>query len=113
MSSITPWMCLLQSIFPDHTRLFKLGTSYEGRDLLALRISTRPNVDNIPQGRSLKTIVIIGGSHAREWVSVSTVNYPSYSLITSFGKISAITKLLEDMDLVIIPSLNSDGYIYT
>src|SRR6266487_1240495 len=46
-------------------------------------------------------------------LSVSTVTYAAWSLITSYGKYPGITKLLQEFDWIFIPTLNVDGYVYT
>ena len=86
--------------------------SYEGREIPALRVSVRPKIKDHPLPPR-KTILITGGSHAREWISTTSVNYIAYSLITRYGHFSAVTKLLEEFDFVFIPTLNPDGYVYT
>lgn len=102
----------MASMFTTHVRIVNIGVSYEGRDILALRVGVHPTNPQEPK-EPRNTIIVTGGIHAREWISVSTVTYIAWSLITSYGKSLGVTKLLQNFDWVFIPVLNVDGYVYT
>ena len=113
LSVIEPWLRLLSSLFATHVRTVHIGVSSQGRSILGLRVGVHPTNDNDAHAPTRKTVLVIGGQHAREWISTSTANYIAYNLITSYGKDRHITKLLENFDFVFIPTLNPDGYVYT
>ena len=115
LSVMYPWLRLLASLFPSHATLTTIGTSAEGRDIPALRIGTRLKPSSTDSHDTRHTLLIVGGTHAREWISVSTVAFIAYNFITRYGhpQFREITKIVDHFDLVFIPVLNPDGYEYT
>lgn len=114
LSVIYPWLRLVASLFPTHASLFSIGQSAEGRDIPALRLGAQRD-DNGDPHRKRHTVLIVGGSHAREWISISTTAFVAYNLVTRYGhpQYSTVTKLLDHFDVVFVPVLNPDGYEYT
>lgn len=105
------WMRLVEAMFPSFVRFSVIGQSYEGRDIPALVVGARDRERDPHKPR--KTLVVLGGSHAREWISTTTVNYLAWSFVTAYGKDRLITRLLQAYDIVFIPELNPDGIEYT
>ncbi|KAK9412843.1 putative Zinc carboxypeptidase [Seiridium unicorne] len=116
MSVISTWMQYFESMFQFQNEglvsLISIGKSYEGRDIPALRVG-HDTQRHHKKTKARKTILITGGLHAREWISVSTVNYLADMFASKFGKDDVVDAMLKEYDLVFVPVLNPDGYEYT
>lgn len=92
----------LANKYPQFVTREVIARSFEGRDIFALKISSG--------GFGRKPIIFMdGGMHAREWVSQATVTYFLHRLIED-PKVRM--ELLENVDWIIIPNLNPDGYAW-
>lgn len=109
LETIYTWLDLLEHSFPHLVTIEWVGETYEGRSLKALHISTK-NPETNPEK---KTIIMTGGIHAREWISISSVCWTVYQLLTKYGVSKKETKYLDHLDFLIIPVFNPDGYAYT
>ena len=88
--------------------LVDMGDSIEGRDILAIKISDNPEVDE-GEPRS----IWFGCQHAREWISVEVpLLFASY-LITQYGTNPTVTAMVDAGEIWIVPVVNPDGYVYT
>ncbi|KAK3731206.1 hypothetical protein QZH41_017740, partial [Actinostola sp. cb2023] len=91
---------------PSMSKVFSIGSSYEGRQMNAIEIKGRY--------RQNKPVFFWEcGIHAREWISPATCMYSIEQMVTQYGKDSSVTALLDKMDFIVLPVLNVDGYAYT
>ncbi|CAB4255651.1 similar to Saccharomyces cerevisiae YHR132C ECM14 Putative metalloprotease with similarity to the zinc carboxypeptidase family, required for normal cell wall assembly [Maudiozyma barnettii] len=109
LNTIEIWLKLLQETFPDFVKLEEIGTTPQGHSLNVVHISAHNYIDNPDK----KTIIITGGLHAREWISISTACYTMYELLLNYGKDKKATKYLDSLDFIFVPVFNPDGYDYS
>lgn len=86
-------------------RVEHLGVSTQGRPIRALRIS------DAPQGAP--AIVLNGGQHAREWISVMVATCIADRLVTDAQVDPAVQGLLARNTVWVAPVINPDGYVYS
>lgn len=111
LDSIYSWYELLVATYPEILKLEYIGNTFEGRPMIALRLSTHSNLD---PSESIKTVVITGGIHSREWISVSTSCYILYSLLKDYDNGSPLVReYLNNLDFLFLPLMNPDGYAFT
>lgn len=107
----------------------QIGTSWNGYAIWAYRIysavpsenpSTSFGVINTPSKRGqftapLRSLVILGGTHSREWIAPSTVMAITKNLIDTLKNPadSLRPKLESNLALYVIPMLNPDGYVHS
>lgn len=92
----------IQSRHPSASAIQSLGTSYEGRDQQAIRIGN-------PE---LPIVFYFCGEHAREWIPPMFCVYLAEKLLEAEGRDGPHT-LLNDVNFVILPVMNPDGYEYS
>ncbi|KXN81964.1 Putative metallocarboxypeptidase ECM14 [Leucoagaricus sp. SymC.cos] len=112
---IDEFMRELASLHPDLVTIHNLGHSAEGREMLAMTLSTpssNSTLRRIP-GVGKLGFVIVGAQHAREWVATATSLYIAHALVANSSEYRSLRHLLEDFDFHIVPAPNPDGYSYT
>lgn len=93
----------------DLARYVKLGSSFEGREIFALKISKDAAVDDA----SKPDVLITGCYHAREWISVESPVYVANKLVNDYESNDSIKYLVDHLQVWIVPIVNPDGLTYT
>lgn len=92
---------------PSIARKISIGTSHEGRDLMAVKISDNVGVDeNEPE------ILFNSQQHAREHLTVEMAIYLLDLFTDNYGSDARITNIVNNREIWIIPSVNPDGSEY-
>jgi len=107
-NEIVAEMMALASQYPSLSQFTpSIGKSIEGRDIPAISITAMD-----PTNVSIPRIFFQGGQHAREWIGPATVMYLVVQLLENYGKDVVVTRLLSNVQFVIVPLSNPDGYEY-
>lgn len=84
----------------------RLGSKCKRKNVISKSAHAKMKTEN-----EIKSIVLIdGGIHGREWISVATAIYCINQLIENFRR---NTHLLRKLDFLIVPIVNVDGYEYS
>jgi len=102
------WLKSLASSYPTMTELISLGDSYEGREMLAIRVFNPTS-----SAGNKRAIWIDAGIHAREWITVATVNYILGHFLSDYHNDTDIKSILDNADLYVLTMFNPDGYVYS
>jgi len=96
----------LVAMRPDLASQEVIGQSLEGRDMRMLRITGPGSTAGRPR------ILINSLQHAREWITPPTTIYFAEQLLTKYGSDPEVTDLVDNIEFLIIPIANPDGYEY-
>lgn len=100
----------VNSVVADHAsiaRKISIGTSYQGRDLMAVKIS-----DNVATDEAEPEVLFNSQQHAREHLTVEMAIYLMDLFTDSYGSDTRITNIVNSREIWIIPSVNPDGSEY-
>jgi hypothetical protein len=92
---------------PSIARQSVIGTSYQGRNIVAIKIS-----DNVATDESEPEVLFTHHQHAREHLTVEMALYLLHLLADNYGSDSRITNLVNTREIWIVPDVNPDGGEY-
>ena len=93
--------------YPSICQLQSLGTSHQGRDIWAMKIS-----DNVATTEDEPRVLYLGAHHAREIITPEIPLYIMYWLVQNYGTDSLATFLVDNREIWIVPLMNPDGREY-
>lgn len=114
LAAAHPALCTL-------TNLPELTPGYDGSLASALGPASVPllRITTTPASRSKPGLLLIGGTHAREWMNpLIAIEFAAQLLnnhdpASADPEVQAITALVDGLDILIIPVLNPDGFTFS
>jgi hypothetical protein len=104
-TELTADLAAWAAAYPSITQLISIGTSFQGRELWALKISDNPTLQEFEP-----EIQWIGAHHGNEIMSVEVCYYMAEYLLENYGTDPQVTWLVNEREIWIIPMLNPDGH---
>ncbi|KAF7271083.1 hypothetical protein GWI33_016043 [Rhynchophorus ferrugineus] len=104
LDEINDWLRGLSDTYPEHVTIVDGGVSYEGRDIIGVKISYSPN-------NHRHTVFIEANIHAREWITSAVATFVINQLLGNDDP--EIRHLAESYDWYIFPVFNPDGFAYS
>ncbi|WP_406468559.1 M14 family metallopeptidase [Streptomyces hirsutus] len=95
------------SAYPNIMSKRVIGRSYQGRDIVAIKIS-----DNVTADENEPEVLFTHHQHAREHLTVEMALYLLRELGAGYGSDPRITNIVNNRELWIVPDLNPDGGEY-
>jgi len=108
VAALNDWYDDLVAEYPDLVEKHHYGTSWEGRDLWALEITS----DEDTQVDEKPGVLVDGALHAREWSSVQVSAYFMWRVLDEYDSNETIYWLVNNRRIFVAPMVNPDGYIY-
>jgi len=95
----------LNQAFPHLTKLHSIGKSYQGRELWCLEVTSEKG----SEAARKPAMYIDGNIHGNEVQGGEVVAYTAWYLCHQYGRVPAITELLDRSVFYLIPTINPDG----
>lgn len=93
--------------YPDLAQVITVGQSLENRPIRCLRITGPGDTSNRPG------FFFHGGQHSREWINVPVPIYVAEWLLANYASDVLAARLVNEVEWLIVPVMNPDGYVYT
>lgn len=105
---VNNYLRYLSKRYKDFVKIVNVAKTYEGRYVKGIYINLVDECDEKEINRNM--IFIEGGTHAREWITISVALYVIYQLTEKHFR---NMDLLSKASFFIVPLVNPDGYEYS
>ena len=106
-TELTTEIAAVAAAHPDIVRVFSIGTSYQGRQLWAAKIS-----DNVAIDEPEPEVLFDGGTHADEHMGVEMTLRIFHWLVDGYGSDPRVTNIVDTREVWIVFLVNPDGAEY-
>ena len=90
-------------------KVVKIGESWEGRPIYAIKISK----DADQTDANTPDILVTGGVHSCEWAGIETVMHMAKHLLEDYKKDDYVRYTVDNSEIWIVPVVNPDGLVYS
>jgi hypothetical protein len=97
-----------QAQYPDRVQVQSIGRTYEGREILVMKISGNVMVDDPEKPE----VLFMSGIHPREQPPQVALMRFVDELVTGYGVDERVTRLVDTRAIWILPIYNVDGKVY-
>lgn len=92
--------------FPKLARLVEIGRSHQGRPILALKISDRPELDE-----DEPALLLNAAHHGSELLSTEIALDAVQTLLEGYGRDKKVRRLVDELEIWCVPLVNPDGNV--
>lgn len=107
ITEIAKLLYKIERQYPTLAQVHEIGESSLGQSILAIEITS-----NIGQNRRILKPMFkyIANMHGDETVGLQLLLYLAQYLTSLYGVDNRVTKIVDSMDIFLMPTLNPDGY---
>jgi len=108
IATLYAWYDTLVAEYPGLVTKIDIGNSFQGRDMLVLKITSDEEgvIGDKPD------VLVEANIHAREWSTSNAAAYFAWLLLYNYDTNQTIHWLVNNREIYILPMVNPDGYYY-